>query len=78
MKNPVRPVVLSDKPKKYKIVLSKKGEAIFKGGNVEILKKPLRNFTAKSIREAEKKYNLIISEEVGSASFDYFRLEEVK
>jgi hypothetical protein len=63
---------------KFKIVLSKRGEEIFKGGNIEVMQKPLRKFTAKSQREAEHKFNEIITIEVGSASFGNYELKEDK
>jgi hypothetical protein len=61
---------------RFKIILSKRGEEIFKGGNIEVMKKPLRSFTAKSVREAESIFNGIITVEVGSASFGNYELKK--
>ena len=59
---------------RYKIILSKRGKEIFKGGNIEVLQKPLKKFTAKSNREAVNLFNEIITTEVGSASFGNYEL----
>jgi len=49
--------------KKFKIVLREEVKRnLFKGGNKEVLKIPLREIEARNLREAKRiKYNLIIA-----------------
>jgi hypothetical protein len=67
-----------DEIMKFEIVLSDCGKEIFKGGNIEVMKRPLIKFEADSDRSAEHKYNMIISEMVGSASFRNYELKKLK
>lgn len=62
---------------KFKIVLSKQGKEIFKGGNVKVMKKMLISFTADNMRKAIKFFDLKLLESLGSASESAFKVIEV-
>ena len=63
--------------KTYKIILSKRGKEIFKGGNIETMSKALIEFKT-SRRHPDKIFSYKIAEILGSASEDLFSFEEVK
>lgn len=65
------------KTKEYKIVLSKFGKSIFKGGNIEVMQIPLKEFTCKE-KDAKKYFTKIITESVGSGSLYNYDFEEIK
>ena len=62
---------------KFKIVLTKKGLNIFKGGNIEPMSKPLINFDAENIKEAQHIYNKM-SLDFGEMSWGYYELKIVQ
>lgn len=62
----------------YRITLSEKGKEIFKGGNIEIMGKPLIRFKAKGKKEAEQKFYNILNESIGFASEYLYKIEEIK
>lgn len=63
---------------KFRIILTRAGKFIFKGGNIEVMQKPLIEFEAKTNKEAKNKFYNIICSSVGSASLWNYDLEEVK
>ena len=58
--------------------LNKKGEAIFKGGNVEPMSKGLIEIEAKNKREAESLFFEHICETLGSSMLMYYDILEVE
>ena len=64
---------------KYYIELSKRGIEIFKGGNIEVMIKPLLKspFNAKNRKEAEQILINILNETIGTASLSHYCLNEV-
>ena len=63
----------------YKIVLSDKGKEIYKGGNIEVMKKMLVSFEADNLRKAKKYLNNKLLESIGSsAEFDFKVIEVFK
>lgn len=64
---------------KYKAILTKKGESIYKGGNIEIFNKFLSlKFEAKSKIEIHKIFYMKLAEILGSSCDDYFTYKEVR
>lgn len=69
----------TNKLKTFKIVLSKKGKEIFKGGNIEIMKKPLyKRVIAINKQKAENGFCVIIAKTVGTGNLDFYEIKEVK
>ena len=67
------------KPTTYKIVLSKFGKEIYKGGNIEVMKPLLsRTTVADSMKKAEQWFDRQMMETVGWSNQNLFKLEVVK
>lgn len=66
------------KEKTFKIVLSKKGKDIYKGGNIEVMKKALKTFKAKTTKEVDDEFYRILNETIGWASYQNYQVEEIK
>ena len=64
--------------KNYKIVLTEKGKAIFKGGNIEPMSKMLINITSATLKGAEEVFNRELNKTLGSSMIDYYKLVEVE
>jgi len=62
---------------KYKIILTNKGKGIFKGGNIEVMEKPLIEFESNSLKEANKIYDEL-SLTYSLMNYGYYELIEVK
>ena len=63
--------------RKYKIVLTKKGESIFKGGNIEVMKPNLKEFWASSDKEAYRLFQKFIYS-IGTAQEYFYNIENVQ
>ena len=66
--------------KTFYIELNDRGLSLFKGGNIEIMIKPLaRNpIKAKDIKEAEEIFYNFLNESIGTSCLDQYNLREVK
>ena len=61
--------------KKYKIVLTKKGKTIFKGGNIKPMSKPIINFEAENLKKATKVFDKL-SLDYSLMNWGYYELIE--
>lgn len=62
---------------KFEIILTEKGKRIFKGGNIEVMSKPLGVFEAENMKEAEKHYEAL-SLNYSGMNFGHYKLIEIK
>lgn len=63
--------------KSYEVVLTTKGKAIFKGGNIEPMKKMLIKITSATIKGAEEIFNRELNKTLGSSMIDYYELKYI-
>lgn len=61
----------------FRVILSERGKAIYKGGNVEVMKPLLICFEAKDLRYAEGFFLKKLTETLGSASENLFKIEKI-
>ena len=64
--------------KQFKSVLTKRGEIVFKGGNIEVMKLCLISFKSENTKKAEKHFYKHLCETIGSGSEYLFKITEVK
>ena len=60
----------------FKSKLTRKGEAIFKGGNIEPMSKALINFEADNLKKAKELFSKHLNETLGSSMLYYFEVVE--
>jgi len=56
---------------KFRLVLSERGKKVFKGGNVEVMKKNLRTYD--SLKTIENRFL-----EIGTSNYDLYEIEEIR
>ena len=64
--------------KNYYTILSKRGEAIFKGGNQCIMAKGLIEFKAKDMKDAKRLFWNHLNETIGTTGEYHYNIVEVE
>jgi len=62
----------------YFVELSEKGMEIFKGGNIEVMKKAFINFKANNMKRAEEIFYNHMNETIGTSGIYQYKIREVK
>jgi hypothetical protein len=65
--------------KTYQVILTEQGENIFKGGNIEVMRKLLTHkFVAKNKAQAESIFNALLLHNGGSSQSQWYTIREAK